>query len=196
MLGKILSVLGAIGIVMIETSVESAKTNISGWLDYLLRFPIYAIIVFGLYLLSKGKLKDNNSKTKNATSTFIDNSVLSYSQIGGITARNVNVGNTQRRMTNELSSKLLELLDVKKDVDISVAMNDPEAECYANEIKYFLLRNNYRMAYETMLYESMAGGRGIVYLDTDDDINYITIGPNVNVSDKINFLGSASRPAV
>ena len=207
MRGWVFAALGAIGVIMIETSVEDARSNISGWhdlfeyepewantvdIDSFLRFPVYGLLILGLFML----IRQHSPKEQNKENTpVIDNSVRSENQKGGITAHNVNIGNTQRTMPDDLGKELLKIFDIEKKIDIIVAMNDPEAECYAIEIKKFLQMNKYEMLYNTMLYESMSGGRGVIAVDISKDVNNIIVGSNVDVSDEIRFLGSQSRPA-
>lgn len=197
----ILAVLCGIGVIIIEKYAVAVKANLSSWLDVMginhewadidlmLRIPIYTTLLVCVFFLIRRKTSPDK-----ATVSTIDNSVKSENQSGGITARNVTIGSIQRTLDKKTKHAILQSLDKSKPVDISVAMNGKEADIFAHEIKQFLNSQGYSLMFETMLYESMSGGRGIPYLGFDKDSCYVTVGPNVNISDQISFLGSASRP--
>jgi len=206
MRATILAVLCGIGVLMLENDPVMMQSNIASWLkllgvsqesvgieniDLALKILLYGALTISVFFMVKTR---NDKKTEAQQVVNIDNSVKSENQSGGITARNVNIGNHQRTLNAETKEAILEFLDKSKLIDITVAMNDQEADIFANEIREFLLKNDYKMEHETMLYKSMSGGRGIPYLGANDNGGFITIGPNVDISDQISFLGMASRP--
>lgn len=209
MKGSLLTFLASLIVIFIENSPESVKSNISKWLSVLGFSPAtlfngfeqYSHIIIPITYVTVGmsftfivtillKRKDETVQV-----TQYDQTVTSYNQSGGITAHKVVLGSQKRTLSIELKRELLNVLDNQKKVDFFVAMNDQEAETYACEISNFLISQGYEMEFKTMQYEAMAGGQGIPYLDTSGDVSIILIGPNVQTSENIQFLGSACRPA-
>ena len=66
--------------------------------------------------------------------------VTSHNQMGGITAYQVNIGPTDRRLTEKVAGNIKTLLGKTKyqAVEIVSLMGDAEAERYATQIKNYL----------------------------------------------------------
>jgi hypothetical protein len=72
--------------------------------------------------------------------------VNSYSQQGGITAGQVNIGKQERHFTEQTKQALTQHLPDKKDViDLTTVRGDQEAFQFASEIKQFLESENYNV---------------------------------------------------
>lgn len=102
------------------------------------------------------KLTDNWKKSGNKPGqfgTYIDQSVTSLGQTGGITAHTVNFAPPNRQLYSEAQATLLKTVPLDRPVEIEAPSNDAEAERFAGMITGFMRHNGYDVQF------SLAMGR-------------------------------------
>jgi hypothetical protein len=85
-----------------------------------------------------------------ASTTVVNENVISHNQVGGITAHTVNVDRrVARTMSDEMKLGLLRELPKDKPVAVMGMNGSTESMRYANEIHAFLRSNGYQMTAAT-----------------------------------------------
>lgn len=132
---------GAVGVFVPETGWITE--GLAQWLTIIgiVGFVIGAILILWGLTRHRGliKVEDKN--------THIDESVTSYNQQGGITARNVNIQPSDRKLTTNLKQQIKELLskyDYKK-IEVTAILGDAEAFRLASQIKDYLVSEGYEI---------------------------------------------------
>ena len=110
----------------------------------LLASIVTILAYFNLY--PRGKEMNESTKSKdNDVNKPKQINVTSYNQSGGITAYNVNIGQQDRKLTQQLANQLTKYI-IENDVNnvkITSVMGDQEAFQFASVIKAFLVDQGY-----------------------------------------------------
>lgn len=106
---------------------------------------IAAILAY-LNLYPRGKEMNESTESKdNDVNKPKQINVTSYNQSGGITAYNVNIGQQDRKLTQQLANQITKYI-IENDVNnikITSVMGDQEAFQFASVIKTFLVDQGY-----------------------------------------------------
>ena len=131
--------------------------------------------------------KKNNSKrqivietpNKDTIKSQVVN-VTSNNQIGGITANQVNIGPSARKLDLTLTNQLLNFIqDKNSNIDVTSVLGDPEAFQFATSIKNFLTTQGYKNVngVNQALFSQPVVGQ---FLNSDSSGIKILIGSNKN----------------
>lgn len=116
--------------------------------------------------------------------------VISYNQSGGITARNVNIGDVARTLTEDLKIDLLSKISKNKTISITHIAGDSEAYKFAREIGLFLRSQGYNWEY-FMSDSGIYGGNGYPNISEDNDSIHIYVSSKGNTGIPLQFTGGA-----
>ena len=135
----------------VATFAAEGGLEVSGIVNMPLAITLWCVagglMLWAFWPSIRKRMKGGSMVEKDGGDIYKDESVTSYNQQGGITARNVSIQPSDRKLSTNVEQQLKDHLSKAtfKKIEVNAIMGDAEAFRFASQIKDYLVSEGYEI---------------------------------------------------